>query len=255
MKILFAIVVILLSLFGGALGFQMWRFCKTRPSEEILEHAKKFKLKLSILIWLFCIVTIISIVLIITGTSTETYQTSDPNEYLEMEGHITNEGMDISSGLFIFPETIEKLKNVEYEYFCKRGILDNSYMVFMKGDYPDMNSYEAELERLSNIGCSIETSEGTVNNKVEYSEISFDYPAYITIYNTNMAFEYALVDDANKSVVYIYLKLCEGADFLPDKYLPIEFKGKSMMEYGTDWKNQNIYYAPDGEGVYVHYLD
>lgn len=215
----------------------------------------KFKFKLSILIGLFCVVTIISIVLIITRTSTETYQTSDHNTYLEMEGHITNEGMDISSGLFVFPESIENLKNVEYEYYCKRGLLDNSYMIFLKGDYPDTDSYEAELERLSNIGCSIKTSKGTVKNKVEYSETSFDYPAYITIYNTNMSFEYALTDDANKCVVYIYLKLCEGRDFLPDKYLPIEFKGKSMMEYDTDWKNQNIYYAPDGKGVYLHYLD
>ena len=77
----------------------------------------------------------------------------------------------------------------------------------------------------------------------------------MTVYHTNKSFEYALVDEESRSVVYVYLKLCEGSEFLQDMYLPREFQGKTMMEYDTNWENQNIYYAPDGDGVQVYYLD
>lgn len=185
----------------------------------------------------------------------ESYHTFDKDEYLHTKGHITDEGTDIRSGLFIFPESIETLKDVEYEYYCERGIGDNSYMIFLKGSYQDKETYEEELKRLAGINCTIKTTTGNVKNDIEYTETLFEYPAYVTIYHTNMSFEYALIDSENNSVIYVFLKLCEGSDFLPDKYLPIEFKGKTMLEYDTSWKNQNIYYAPDGEGVHKYYLD
>lgn len=185
----------------------------------------------------------------------EKYHTTDSNEYLKTQGHITNEGTDIRSGLFIFPESIENHENSEYEYYCKRGVLDNSYMIFLKTSYTNKEAYELELKRIADISCSINTSAGTILNKIQYAEDLFEYPAYVTIYNTNMSFEYALIDEENNSVIYVYLKLCEGADYLPDKYLPTEFNGKSMLQYDTSWTNQNIYYAPDGEGTHIYYLD
>lgn len=94
-----------------------------------------------------------------------------------------------------------------------------------------------------------------VKNTINYTEKLFDYPAYITIYNTNMSFEYALTDDENRCIIYIFLKLYEGAKFLPEEYLPLEFQGKSMMNYDTSWQNQNIYYSTDTNGDHVYYLD
>ncbi|MEE1281817.1 MAG: hypothetical protein UHK60_06145 [Acutalibacteraceae bacterium] len=185
----------------------------------------------------------------------ETYHTTDTKKYLQTEGHIDNEGMDIRSGLFIFPDSIEELTNVEYEYDCKEGLLDNSYMIFLKGSYSDKQAYEKEIMRLENISCSVDTSEKTVVNKIQYSDSLFDYPSYVAVYNTNLSFEYALADEENNSVIYIYLKQCEGADFLPEEYLPIEFRGNSMMDYDLKWENQNIYYAPDSNGDHVYYQD
>lgn len=185
----------------------------------------------------------------------QTYHTTDPKKYLQTEGHIDNEGMDIRSGLFIFPESIEELTDIEYKYDCKKGLLDNSYMIYLKGRYSDKDAYEKEIMRLENISCSIETSEKTVVNKIQYSDTLFDYPSYVTVYNTNLSFEYALADEKNNSVIYIYLKQCEGADFLPEEYLPIEFKEKSMMNYDLKWENQNIYYTSDANGDHVYYLD
>lgn len=195
-------------------------------------------------------------VILLTGCGQEnTYHTTDVSLYLQMEGNIANEGEDVRSGFFVFPESIEEFSNVEYEYYCEEGVLDNSYMIFLKATYPDEKSYNEEEERLSNITCEVKTSKGTVVNEIEYTETLFEYPAYVTVYNTNMSFEYALTDEENYSVVYVYLKLCEGSDFLPDKYLPKEFVESSMMNYDTSWKNQNIYYAPDGDGVHVYFQD
>lgn len=185
----------------------------------------------------------------------ESYHTFDADKYLQTEGHISDEGIDIRSGLFIFPKSIETLKDIEYEYYCERGIGDNSYMIFLKGTYPDKGAYEEELKRLADINCTIETTAGDIKNNIEYTDTLFSYPAYVAIYHTNMSFEYALIDDKNNTVVYVFLKLCEGSDFLQDKYLPVEFKKKTMLKYDTNWKNQNIYYAPDGDGVYKYYLD
>lgn len=186
---------------------------------------------------------------------TDSYRTTDSNEYLQTEGHIANEGIDIRSGLFVFPESIDNLDNVEYEYSCERGTLDNSYMIYLKAEYPDTTAYQAELERLENIYCTIDTPDDTVVNKIEYTQTLFNYPAYVAIYNTNMSFEYALADDATQSVVYVFLKLYEGSDFLVDAYLPKEFQGEAEMRYDATWSGKNIYYATDGNGDHVYYLD
>ena len=186
---------------------------------------------------------------------TDAYRTTDPNEYLQTEGHVANEGIDIRSGLFVFPKSIDNLHHVEYEYSCKQGTLDNSYMIYLKAAYSDETAYQAERERLANICCTIDTPDITVVNKIEYTQTLFDYPAYVAIYNSNMSYEYALTDDASQSVVYVFLKLYEGSDFLADAYLPKEFQGGGKMQYDTTWSGKNIYYASDANGDHVYYLD
>lgn len=203
----------------------------------------------------FCVIALVCILFLTACGAAKDYQTTNTDLYLQTEGHIANEGMDIRSGFFVFPSSISDLENVEYEYYCKEGIAENSYMINLKVEYPNQEAYEAEIERLENITCSVKTSKDVVMNNIEYTEGLFDYPAYVAIYNTNMSFEYALADEENNTIIYVYLRLCEGVDFLPKKYLPIEFRETSMMNYDTDWKNQNIYYAPDGDGVYVYYQD
>ena len=188
-------------------------------------------------------------------TSEEHYRTDSVSEYMQLSGHITNEGLDIRSGLFIFPESPVGMENVQYTYACKYGALDNSYLLFLKGTYPDQAAYDAELQRLQGISCSVSLPEETANNTVQYSETLFAYPAYITVYNTNLSFEYALTDAKTRSIVYVYIKLYEGADFLPSEYLPLEFAGSSMMDYDSTWTNQNIYYAPCGNGDHAYYKD
>lgn len=209
------------------------------------------KIKIGVFVFLLtclCCFTIAS-----CGQASE-YDTTDIGEYMQMQGHIAGEGLDIRSGLFIFPESVDGLAAAEYRYYCKEGLLDNSYLLFLKATYPNELAYAKEVDRLSGISCTVKTSSSTVVNPVAYSESKFSYPAYIAVYNTDLSFEYALTDDEERSVVYIYIKQCEGADFLPQEYLPVEFAGGSMMDYDTQWREQNIYYTPK-DGNMVHYKD
>ena len=189
------------------------------------------------------------------NSKSASYSTSSPDEYMITQGHITNEGLDIRSGLFVFPKKINEPKNAEYKYYCKQGTLDNSYMIYLKDYYSDPLLYKQEKERLKDISCDVNIISKTVTNHIEYNEKLFEYPAYIAVYNTNMSFEYALTDDENSCVIYVYLKLCEGAEYISKEYLPIEFRETSMMDYDTKWQNQNIYYAKDNIGNNVYYLD
>lgn len=204
---------------------------------------------------ILCVILLLCSIFLTACETEKEYQTTNTDLYLQMEGHIANEGMDIRSGFFVFPDSINDMQNVKYQYYCKEGIAENSYMIYLNVKHSNQKSYEEEIERLTSITCSVKTSKNVVKNDIEYTEELFDYPAYVAVYNTNMSFEYALADMDNNTIIYVYMKLCEGKDFLPKEYLPKEFRESSMMEYDTTWKNQNIYYAPDGDGIYVYYLD
>ena len=184
----------------------------------------------------------------------EIYRTEDPAEYLQLSGHVTNEGMDNYGGLFVFPESIEGLDDVEYRYSCKSKIFETQYMVYLKAAYSE-EAYAAEVERLSKITCTIETPQKTVVNSILYSEELFHYPAYIAVYNSNLSHEYALLDEENHTIVYVFAMLYEVDGFLPREYFPLEFMDADVLG-GVNWENQNIYYTPDyaaGTVAYVYY--
>lgn len=187
---------------------------------------------------------------------TDTYHTTDPSEYMEICGHYEDECYDIESGLFVFPKSIEGLENVEYEYLSEKYFLsgEDGMVLYLKATYPDAESYKNEVKRLGKISCDFKHNSGKrIVNKVKYSEKLFEYPAYITVYNSNGVFEYALVDDETRTIVCVFLQLTDGNDYLADEYLPIEFKDKVMTNYDYNWKNQNIYYAETLNDCYSFY--
>ena len=187
-----------------------------------------------------------------THIFSESYRTEDPSEYLQITGHITNEGMDVHSGLFVFPASIEGLEDVEYRYSCKYDGLFNDCMIYLKATYSDAE-YAAEVERLSNITCSVSAFGVNAENSILYSEDLFRYPAYIAIYDCDLSYEYALVDDATNTIVYIYLNLYEVDGFLPEEYFPLEYMDAEILG-GSNWENHNIYYTA-GDGMYIYYKD
>lgn len=76
----------------------------------------------------------------------------------------------------------------------------------------DENTFNVEKDRLSNLcGNSIVCGESTY----------FDQPAYATVWNWNGCFEYAVINEREKSIGYVYLQLIETEDLSVDPaYVP-----------------------------------
>ena len=94
-----------------------------------------------------------------------------------------------------------------------------------------------------------------MNKEIMYSDSLFAYPAYVAIYNANSSFEYALLDEENRTVVYVYHQLLndENSGNTPKEYCPLEFQEKGMGGIGS-WDNFHLYYEEDGDsGNYMYY--
>ncbi len=182
------------------------------------------------------------------------YRTTDIREYQNWT-HAETEKGDVDSGLFIFPENVSAAVETDYAYTYQHGVLEDGYYMFLKASYEE-SEYAKEVQRLSAISLDIKMSDGnSVQKEIMYSEELFSYPAYVAIYNAHNSFEYALLDEENNAIVYIYHHLLsdEEANGIPEEYRPLEFKDKSMS--GTSsWENFHLYYEKDREsGSYLYY--
>lgn len=117
----------------------------------------------------------------------------------------------------IFPEISKDNDNVEivkYNYLSIDTFMDPTCKVYLECKYKNISSFERECSRLEQI--KVEMDEKT--NKIVYKEDVFSLPAYIAMYNYSSCFEYALVDEVNKTIIYIYM---QGTDYkIPKEYLP-----------------------------------
>lgn len=206
----------------------------------------------AITIILFCVV--VYIFLFCSSGIWQEYVTVSPSEYGNWSGHIDYEREEIESGLYIFPEDISETLDVDYFYYSALDYHSiSNILIFTEVTYSE-EEYEIEKERLAGLECEIALSEKEqpVSNSIVYSEDLFSYPAYVTIYGSNLSYEYALVDEQNNKIIYVYAKMKDLNEMIPDKYLPIEAIDKNMYE-SNSWDNINIYFAEDQNGDYRFY--
>lgn len=178
-----------------------------------------------------------------------TYITTDVDEYLKMSGHIEKEESDCFSGLRIFPEKItEEMQNVSYYYECGNFALDNNYLIYLECEWAD-GVLEKEMDRLSTLYVEYDSE----RNNILYDEELFAYPAYISVYDINENgagyMEYALIDEENSKVIYIYSQLMSDINEKIDaKYLALE----TVKDEWVD-RAYNMYYfsTRQGEGLYI----
>ena len=186
------------------------------------------------------------------------YSTNQASEYGNWDGHIDRERESMESGLFLFPEDISSAKDSDYFYYC--GIDYHSisqYLIYAAVTYPE-DTYKKEVERIANTKCKVQLSASdagdTVTNSVEYTKKLFVYPAYIAIYASNLSYEYALLDEENHRIIYVYLQMKDANGMIPDEYLPLEVLGKDMYE-NNNWDNPNICFFKDKHNDYRYYKD
>lgn len=234
----------------------------SQESEHIIaNHKRKIK---NLIIGIASLCVVISVLVMSLGwlflqtfeSINEEYMTIKTEDYGNWDGHIEGERQYLQSGLYIFPEKINTAKDSNYYYYCS---YDNSsiskYLILAEVSYEE-EVYLKEKERLAGIQCQVQLSpsEGSITNKISYSETLFSYPAYIATYASNLSYEYALLDEEEQKIIYVYLQLKDGNGVLPEEYLPLEYQGKDMYEKNS-WDNINIYFGKDKNGDYAYFMD
>ena len=140
----------------------------------------------------------------------------DKNYYIE------NYGGDLDSTMLIFPDNVESATEVIFESELTMGLLDTDGYIILYAEY-EKELFKKEKERLSDIKCTIQPYEEdveSVTKNILYDENSYNLPAYVTSDGYSHVYEYALVDDANCSVTYVYLGYPETAeDVVYNQYL------------------------------------
>ena len=136
-------------------------------------------------------------------------------ETYEGRNHFFEVPEDYKSHLLIFPETVldeMKIEKYAYEYIALP--LTSSYDIYLEYTLED-ELFDEEIQRLEDISVSYEGNTQKIV-KMEQGE----YDVYITSYMKNCAYEYALVDTANRKIVCIYTQLHEpSGEKVPQEYL------------------------------------
>ncbi len=122
----------------------------------------------------------------------------------------------------IFPKEIPaEAEEVEYYYQYESGWdrpMSQIYLSYRLNE----NAYATEQERLSSLTYTDRTGE---TRSVEYDTTSFGYPAYVTIAGYDFCYEYALLNEKEHTIVYIYAMNTVSDDlqfndeFLPNYYM------------------------------------
>lgn len=122
----------------------------------------------------------------------------------------------------ISPEEIPaEAEEVEYYYQYESGWdrpMSQIYLSYRLNE----NAYATEQERLSSLTYTDRTGEP---RSVEYDTASFGYPAYVTIAGYDFCYEYALLNEKEHTIVYIYAMNTVSDDlqfndeFLPNYYM------------------------------------
>lgn len=199
------------------------------------------------------IIRIFLIVILVISIESSPFQNCSGIENYDKAGILDNYGGDIDSGLFIFPDSTDNMMNPTFVSSLKTGLFDTDGYIILQAKY-SKEDYEAELERLSNIECTLSFSDEEITQKVKYDEESYGLPAYVTVDGFDYIYEYALVNDETCEITYILLSYPKYVDLRQYK----EYLKLDASEYKIeDVLNQFSIYAHsfDGGQSWTEYSD
>ena len=112
----------------------------------------------------------------------------------------------------LFPNNVDENQCVSFiGKHTTYHLLGTGWQISLEVIYDDMY-FSKEIDRLNNL-CA--------NSAICGHSQYFDSPAYATVWNWNSCFEYAVIDEKEKTICYIYLQLIEKNDLIIDgKYIP-----------------------------------
>ena len=174
-------------------------------------------------------------------------------ENYDKQALIDEYGGDLNSSLRVFPDDTDTAKNLTYDSHLKTGLFDTDGYIILKADY-DEDAFSAEVDRLSEIECTLLWQDQSVTNKIRYDTESYKYPAYVASDGYDSTYEYALIDEENDSIIYIYISYPESSILKLPKYS--DYLKKNLLEYGehqfdSSLEEFTIYAHSFEEGIWM----
>lgn len=161
---------------------------------------------------------------------------------------------DLHSYFKVFPDDVEKAKETSFISALDPNLAGTTGVVILEVSYSE-NDYQVEVDRISNISCTLEgLNDKTITQEIIYDESMYNYPAFIAADGNCGTYEYALLDEDNHKINYALINYPNDEQLKQYKNLV----KKDTTEYddsGTNtWKYFSIYayQFPGDDGLTVY---
>lgn len=232
---------------------------------EKLARKKHFTTVVRVIVILLIVISIkfimMSTVIIGLGLleASQPYDKKSGIDNYDKEYLLEEYGSDLDTGLFIFPNDGQNAVSVEYESSLKSGMFDTDGYIFLSATYED-DEFKKEVERLSEISCTVfeskhEDSDYHIGNII-YDTESYKFPAYVASDGYSSVYEYALIDNENKRIIYVLLS---HPDIANDESgtIQTEYLKKDLNAYdlknGSTLERFSIYSFGFSKGIWSEY--
>lgn len=173
------------------------------------------------------------------GQGEEVYTVKEHYEDVQDYGKQNYTGI---AGLSLFPESDAVSTAIqEFYYDCKGQKLYQAYQIYLKCVYEE-DAYEAEKQRL------LQVTDEFTGRGIVYSEKETYLPC-ISAMLYDEGFEYALLDEAEYTIIYIYLQGIDRREVVfNNAYLPADYgqagyyfetEREAFRIYPTEWEKMN----------------
>ena len=189
---------------------------------------------------------ILGVVFVVASFMVLNFKKEDHTNIEEYSSNLTKliESQDVRSGLKIFPTEVNKDKVKEFKYYSADDLFVGSYLYYLVVDY-DKDEFNAEVERIKSVNQPFRD----IVKNIFFAKTGFKYPAYITIWDGNGTYEYALVDEENTKIAYVLNQLFDWKDTdIAEEYLPKDYSVPSTSK-DTGKDGYSMYYVYDEFGT------
>jgi hypothetical protein len=189
---------------------------------------------------------ILGVVFVVASFMVLNFKKEDHTNIEEYSSNLTKliESQDVRSGLKIFPTEVNKDKVKEFKYYSEDDLFVGSYLYYLVVDY-DKDEFNAEVERIKSVNQPFRD----IVKNIFFAKTGFKYPAYITIWDGNGTYEYALVDEENTTIAYVLNQLFDWKDTdIAEEYLPKDYSVPSTSK-DTGKDGYSMYYVYDEFGT------
>ena len=198
LKIIDIILIIVLLIIG------IETIIKFKKNEnKLIEYVRKpLLIRIDIIICLIIAIAILTLINIFSAKNISGIENYDKNYYLKEYGG------DLDSTLSIFPDDKLILKEADFTSSFQTNLFDSDGYIILKSKYSKDN-FDNEINRIKTLNATIyencNNNAKTYTNYIKYDDKSYIYPAYTTIDGFGHTYEYALVNNDDLEIIYVYL--------------------------------------------------